>query len=342
MAIIDFKDNENLVSYMLTELRLSRIDHKFLESLRQYARTKKQITSNQDNLFKKILGKYHRQFIKKEFFLEKLLSLNWSCTVVPSSPLYTEAYLLLENNKIIFRSPFNREFVNDLKKNPIYSMKWIRENKQYELDYGTSILRDLITITSKHFPKYNLCPILKNIIDETTKYSDVKYWDPTLVASDGKLFLYATNNFLMDSISDIDFNFDIKTIADLTQYGINIDASVTDYIIKNTNILPKKVQFASQFNPVVEKTDMAELINWLKEFEVDAVMGHWNSTEITDLLKLAGISSYNMSNSKLNIKQEDHNKIVMFNFKSFDLAYYKPYRFYKLVKFVNSQPITIK
>jgi hypothetical protein len=250
--------------------------------------------------------------------------------------------LLLENNKIIFRSPFNREFVNDLKKNPIYSMKWIRESKQYELNYSTNILRDLVTITSNHFPKYNLCPALENILKEVNNYSDVKYWDPTLVQSNGKLFLYAINSFLMDAISNINLEFDIKTISDLTQYGINIDSSVTDYIINTKNVLPNKVKFASQFNPIVEKTDLPDIIDWLKELECDAVLGVWNTSEIPDKLKLAGIASYNITDSKVNIKQDEHRKIVVFNFKSFDLVYYKPYRLYKLVRFVNSQPITIK
>ena len=173
---MDFKTLEDLATFMLIDIRLSRYDLQFVNNLTNMIGVKKTITTNQDNLFRKIALKYRRQFTQHKFDIDTLLLLSWECNVIESSPQYTNASITILKDKIIFRSPFNQGFLKALKKNPIYSMEWDRDKRQYEIKYGPTTLKMLITLSADHYEVIDYCPITKNIINSLSEYESVKYW----------------------------------------------------------------------------------------------------------------------------------------------------------------------
>jgi hypothetical protein len=328
---------------MLSNLRLSRVDHKFLVSLKSFAYDKKQVTTNQYDLFKKIINKYSKQLSKNNFDITDLLELKWSCTLIESSPAYTETYIKLSDSKIITKSPYNKDFVSALRKNPIYSLMWNRELKQHELDFNTNNLRDLIELATRSYPVVNYCDNIQALLNKIKSYEDVKHWNPTLVYKNELLYIGASNSFVMDAIENIELNFNLDTLSNLSTHGITIDKSVIDHVISTTEYSQKQVLFSAQFDPMVEVTDIQSVILWLSELKCDVVFGNWRETSnINKMLAEVNIPCYNSVELRNKTIKDEFKKPVMFSFKSFDTLFLKPQRLHKIIRFVNSQPIDIK
>ena len=88
---MDFKTLEDVGTFMLINIRLSRYDLQFVNNLTNMIGVKNTITTNQDSLFKKIALKYRRQYVQQKFDIDTLLLLPWKCNVIESSPQYTNA-----------------------------------------------------------------------------------------------------------------------------------------------------------------------------------------------------------------------------------------------------------
>jgi hypothetical protein len=200
---MDFKTLEDVATFMLINIRLSRYDLQFVNNLTNMIGVKNTITTNQDNLFRKIALKYKRQFTQQKFDIDSLLLLSWQCNLIASSPQYTHASISIIKDTIIFKSPFNKSFLNALKKNPIHSMEWHKDKRQYEIKYGPTTLKMLLSLSADHFDDIDYCPITTNIINSLSEYESVKYWKPTLVCKNGNFYVVAINEVLNDIIKDI-------------------------------------------------------------------------------------------------------------------------------------------
>ena len=66
--MVELNNKEQVIYYMVTNLRLSRYDIRFLQNLEKISSVKKRITSNQVELVDKLIEKYERQFVKNQMF----------------------------------------------------------------------------------------------------------------------------------------------------------------------------------------------------------------------------------------------------------------------------------
>jgi hypothetical protein len=106
--MVELKTAEHIAHFMMGNISLSRFDKKFVESLQLL----KQVTTNQVELFYRIIYKYRRQLSKHELDADVLIHLPWTMKVVESAPQYTDGHLSIEDNQIIFKCPFNRSFID--------------------------------------------------------------------------------------------------------------------------------------------------------------------------------------------------------------------------------------
>ena len=200
---MDFKTLNELATWMLSNIRLSRYDDQFVNNLTLYITQHNRITSNQDLLFRKVAGKYKKQFSQLKIEVEEVLTRPWDVKVVESIAEYTGASIKIENDKLILRSPFNKNFLTALKKNPVYSLEWIKDRRQYEGEYSHTNLKELMYLTADHYSILNYCDTVKQIIDSLSVYENVKYWVPTLVYK-GHFYIAALNEHLYEAIKDIE------------------------------------------------------------------------------------------------------------------------------------------
>jgi hypothetical protein len=340
---MDFKTLEDVGTFMLINIRLSRYDLQFINNLTNLIGIKNNITTNQDSLFRKIALKYKRQFTQQKFDIDTLLQLPWKCNIIESSPQYTNASVSIIKDKIIFRSPFSKGFLTALKKDPIHSMEWHKDKRQYEMEYGVTVLKSLITMSADHFDTIMYCTITRQIIDSLSDYETVKYWEPTLIYNNGYFYIAACNEILYNNIKDIPLTNDLKMVADYVQYGINISNSVIEHFVKFED--PMKVDFAVRYRVECEITDIAKTIKWLGELGCDGLTE--STTTASRQLFLLNQPTEDLIND-LNIDLIRDRSLLQSYDKPVMIHYYRSYGYmdppvslFKIVKCVNSSPVNL-
>jgi len=339
---MDFKTLEDVGTFMLINIRLSRYDLQFVNNLTNMIVIKNTITSNQDSLFRKIAVKYRRQFTQQKFDIDSLLLLPWKCNVVESSPQYTHASIAILKDIIVFRSPFNKNFLNALKKNPIYSMEWHRDKRQYEIEYGPTTLKMLCSLSADHFESIDYCPITKDIINSLSEYESVKYWEPTLVYNNNYFYIAALNEVLHDAIKDIPLTNDLMMVADYVQYGISISDSVIEHFMKTED--PLKINLAITYRVECDIKNLDKTLKWLSELGCDAVT---ESSKFTSkqLFSFYGSDEHLFDNLKIDLIKDQtnisaYNKPVMMQYRTYGFNE-PPTGLFKIIKCVNSEPINL-
>ena len=332
---MDFKTLNELATWMLSNIRLSRYDDQFVNNLTLYITQHNRITSNQDLLFRKVAGKYKRQFSQLKIEVEEVLTRSWDVKIVESITEYTGASIKIENNKLILRSPFNKNFLTALKKNPIYTLQWVKDRRQYEAVYSHTNLKELMYLTADHYSTLSYCEQVTQIIESLSVYENIKYWTPTLVYK-GHYYIAALNEHLYEAIKDIEITDDLKTIATLVKYGVVIDQSVKDHLLETE--LPAKVRLATNFQVEIELKDTQLAIEWLEEFGCDA---------ICEPKAFLTNSKLDIHNTDINVCKnpkdlKDYvNPVIVYQRGHFSLVNETPMKLFKIIKFVNSEPIDL-
>jgi hypothetical protein len=338
---MDFKTLEDVGTFMLINIRLSRYDLQFVNNLTNMIGVKNTITTNQDSLFKKIALKYRKQYTQQKFDIDTLLLLPWKCNVIESSPQYTNASISIIKDKIIFRSPFSKSFLTALKKKPIHSMEWLKDKRQYEISYGPTTLKELITMSADYFNTIDYCSITRQIIDSLSEYESVKYWEPTLVYNNGYFYVAACNQILYDTIQNIPLTNDLKMVADYVQHGIKISPSVIEHFVNFEN--PMKVALAVNYRIECEINDLADTIKWLSEMGCDGITEPNRGTKQLFLLNGSTEALLEELNVEIIKNQSDlnsYNKPVIIHYRSYGFME-SAHKVFKMIKCVNSEPVNL-
>ena len=333
--MVELKSIEQLLYFMKGHIQLSRYDEKFIENISSLST----VTTNQVILFHKLISKYRRQFFKHELFVEKLLELPWSVTVVESSPQYTDGHITIIDDVIYFRCPFNRNFIDEFRKVNLNSFVWNKVKRYYESPFNIYSLKILLGTAKRFFQNINYCDHTKSILEQLEPYKDVKYWQPTLIERNGNLFIAASNNALEDALGELKLSFDDTTLLTLSKYGVTID----EVFYKDN----PKLKFICEYSTTIEQNDILKLIEWLLDIKCDMVI-------------LSGINSTNPIKKKF-IEELVNNNLpycdIFFNVpkttKNYDNAVYVKFkkngegssdiiRPSKIITITNSNSIEIK
>lgn len=336
--MVELKTAEHIIHFMKSGvLSLSRYDDRFISNLQIL----KQVTTNQVELFYKLIYKYRRQLAKHGFDADNLIQLPWVMPVVESTEAYTDGHVEIVDNMITFKCPYNRSFIDAFRKQPMNHFQWHRENRQYESKFGTHALKILLETASTVYKKVHCCEHTTKIIDSLKQYEKVKYWQPTLVRVNNNLMIVATNQYIDEALSDIPLNDDPVTLSRLAFYGITIDSSVHD----NSD----RMNFISSMHSTMEMVDIINIVPWLKEIGCDCVymsgpsiISHTKQQLMTllDAEKIKYFDSVNQFSRTPSTAQYDFPVLVRFK-KSLDSSF-DPYKVGKIIQLVNSQPINIK
>jgi len=336
--MVELKTAEHIIHFMKSGvISLSRYDDRFISNLQIL----KQVTTNQVELFYKLIYKYRRQLSKHGFDADNLIQLPWTMPVVESTEAYTDGHVEIVNNTITFKCPYNRSFIDAFRKQPMNMFQWNRENRQYESKFGTHALKILLETASTVYKKVHCCETTVKIVDSLKQYGGVKYWKPTLLRVNGNLMIVATNQYIDEAITDIPLNDDPFTLSRLAFYGITIDPSLHD----NSD----RMKFISSMHSTLEMTDVINIVPWLKEIGCDcvymsgpSVISH-SKQQLTALLaeeKIKYFDTVNQFSRTPSTAQYEFPVLVRFK-KSLDSSF-DPYKVGKIIQLVNSQPINIK
>lgn len=259
----DLLSKEHLIYFMqLGYLRLSKFDLNFVTNLNLNIIQNKPITTNQVELLNKLVEKYKKQLLKHGFNNDLLNSLPWTSKLINSDPNFTNVFISLDNNQIIFRSPFNKKFLQEFRTLNYNPYVWSRDKKYYSCDFSSVSLKILYDIVPRYFTEINYCTELEKIINDVETLRDC-IWQPTLVRVNNNHYIFATNERLNNELEQISLDDSMNTLSELAEYHIKVDNSVL-----NNN---KKLVFASNFNPEISTDEIADLIDYLIELKCDCI-----------------------------------------------------------------------
>ena len=329
---------EHLIHYMVTHMSLSSYDHKFLSNLTEALICLKPITSNQAALLTKVTEKYNRQFIKHELVMSDMLSLPWNNSPVPSLPSYTRAYLYLNDELLLLRSPYKTLLVKKLR--ALGQGSWSHDTREWMFPYNEPTLRQVVMTLNEFFTDVDYCENIKEALATVNTYDNLHMWDPTLVKVNGNLMVVALTESLCNAISDIVLCTDMPTLARLVSYGITIDDGVLEDQLASEDII-----FATSRVVTVEQQDLVLLATNLAKIKCDyVVIDHtynFLKTKIQYLVNMLidmGIPHYDLASANDIATSQFGVSIEMGTNHGNEVLK----RVSKTIRLVNSKPVVIK
>jgi hypothetical protein len=301
--IIKPTTKEQLIYFMVNTISLGTYDRKFLVNVNE---TDKQMTTNQADLLDKIILRYHKQFAKHNINSAEMVNLPWSREPILSTTAYTHTHVSVDQDSIIIRSPYKREYVDALKKNKI-SIVWNKEDRLWKTVYCEQTLKYVLEQTEKYYTNINYCDTIKNVINEFIEYEDCLYWDPTLVYKN-KYYIAGINELLNNAIKEDIDNIDYSTIARLVSYGISIDKTVDEQLIKTIGEDERSIkylEFSKDLNPILDIFNLDEVIDYLQCIKTEAVLIPNSGTSDKKSIKKSLLDKLSKSNIKVILEIKD-------------------------------------
>jgi len=261
--------------------------------------------------------------------------LKWHVELVPTEKTFLNAYISIEDNILVLRSPFNTHFIQDFRKLHDNVFVWDKNSRTYRSEYSTHALKLLLGAVNRHFKDVAFCPVVSSLLEDIQGHDNC-VWEPTLKKINDQYIIVAINKQLHEVIKDIELNNDPLTLQKLSTYGIKIDTSVTN----NDRFL----EFAGSFDNLIDIDDLDAVIDWITALGSNIIFARRNqilynrqvNDEIRKKLKERNITIYNLEDT-------EQPGIV---FKGLHTAHY-PYssdykKVAKIVSLVNSRPIQVK
>lgn len=267
-----FTSKEQVLHFMNKgEIKMSNQDASFFSTIYGLIYRNKQITSNQDQLFNKLLVKHKTQLKRKGFIAAKLCELPWvKANIIASQEDFSKANIKLVDNTLYLRTPFNKKFVSEL--NGIYAnpFVWNTGGRNYQAVFSTRALKIAVNVAKKHFKSINFCPALTEVMSQVPPIEG-SFWRPTLVKAKNGFYISSCNNILNDKIQNIELNDDPVTFFALSKLGINIDPALIgdNKFAKFAANHYNEVSVNSAFNA---DESIGELAEWLHKLSITKVI----------------------------------------------------------------------
>jgi hypothetical protein len=195
----------------------------------------------------------------------ELKALEWNSTLVESTTEYTGASVVLLNDELTFRVPFNKTFISKFREVKDNTFAWDKERKVYRTTFSTSALKITTQVLHKFFPSVRYCDELSAILNSLAELeAGTTVWNPTLCKVNDRLVVAACNARLGELIEGMELSLDATVLFKLSQMGIDIDpAIISDY---------PKLQFAANNVYEAEIVDVENVIGWMKNIGCENVV----------------------------------------------------------------------
>jgi hypothetical protein len=260
--MITFINKEQLLHFMSKgAVKMSNQDAHFFQNLYGLITRKKQVTSNQVELFNKLVVKYKNQLKRRGIKIADLLDLTWKTSIIESEKKFTIPNIKLEDGTLFLRTPYKTKFVsefNSIKYNPF---EWSTGSRNFQAPISTYALKLAITIVNKHFDSLDLAPEVQEVISQCPQI-EAKFWKPTLTKTN-HYYIAASNKVINDLVKDIDLNDDPKTFYQLSKLGIDIDPQL---IGDN-----KFAKFAAHHYNEVTEDQFLQVAEWMSMLGITTV-----------------------------------------------------------------------
>lgn len=245
-----------LYFFMKGTIRLSEYDSRFLSNLLSIIDKKNRVTSNQADLFDRLVNKYARQLTKQGFHKDTLLRLNWKTEVVTSSDEYIGALVQLVDDELQIRVPFNKKFIQDFRKDIENSFIWDTDLKIYRSPFNTSALKAAWYTLPKFFPSVTFSDNLQRLVAEIKNLEGL-FWQDIILPVTGRVMFSSAYPILHELVDKIGYDITFDNLQQLSLLGVEIHGSLTAN--------RPDLKFASEFHAEVDIDDFDEVVEYIKQ-----------------------------------------------------------------------------
>jgi hypothetical protein len=255
---------EHLLYFFLQgKISLSQYDYKFMVNLQTMIHNSHRVTSNQAELFDKLISKYAKQLSKAALVKEELKVLPWKSMVVQSTPEYTGANVYLFDDVITVRVPFNKNFISAFRTLDDNPFQWIKEEKLYRAPFSTLAFKLLYNFLPKFFTVINYCETLSSILEDLKPYEGL-IWEPTLMNINGRILLGAANPVVAELISNIDLTISADNLYKLAGFQLPVHSNFYGN--------DPKLKFAYEYQTEVDIDNLTQVAAWMRMLKVQRVI----------------------------------------------------------------------
>ena len=335
--MITFVNKEQLLHFMSKgAVKMSNQDAHFFQNLYGLISRKQQVTSNQVELFNKLVVKYKNQLKRRNIKIADLLDLPWKTSIIQSEKKFTIPNIKLVDGILVLRTPYKTKFVREFNSITHNPFEWNTGSRNFQAPVSTYALKLANTIVNKHFDSFELSPEVQTIMDQCPTI-DAKFWKPTLTKTN-HYYIAASNPIIDELVKDIELNDDPKTFYQLSKLGVDIDPQL---IGDN-----KFAKFAAHYYNEVTEDQFLQVAEWMSMLGITTVLfprgreSHRQTpgatSSIINVLKSALIKYCVRITPKTNDKEE----MVLFLMHSYASKSFYP-NVTKQLHFKNNTPIKI-
>lgn len=234
------KTRDDAIFWMLHNIRFSRYDRKFLNSIwsKRLARDLP-VSPKQSDVITDMFGRYRSQLVMFNITPETLISLPYKNP--PDTILEPKNYEMFvgDDSRIYFMSPFNKELVDlwRAQRNHYESeAEWNPELKTWSESISAHSLRCFLTFRERQnivpLSEFKLCDDLEEFVRDGNLGTKAQW--QTLVRWNGaSLLINCINEHLAAALPD-ELSLDPGCLLELQGLGVDIDASIVDAITDDT------------------------------------------------------------------------------------------------------------
>ena len=245
-----------LYFFMKGTIRLSEYDSRFLSNLLSIVDKKNKVTSNQADLFDKLVNKYARQLTKQGFHKDALLRLDWKTEVVPSSDEYTGALVQLIDDELQIRVPFNKKFIQEFRKDIAISFIWDPDFKIYRSPFNTSAFKAAWYTLPKFFPSVTFSENLQQLVADIKTYEGL-FWQNIILPVNGRVMFSSAYPILHELVDKIGYDITFDNLQQFSLLGVEIHGSL---IVDRPDL-----KFASELYTEVDIDDFEQVTEYIKQ-----------------------------------------------------------------------------
>jgi hypothetical protein len=294
------KNKEQLLYFFLGgKISLSQYDYKFMANLQTMIQNNARVTSNQAELFDKLISKYNKQLVKQGFVKEELKALPWKTLVVESTSDYTGASVRVINNDIIIKVPFNKAFISQFRALQNNEYAWDRDEKLYRTKFTTQSFKLAYNNLPMFFSTVKYCDSLQKILDQLEEYKHL-VWNPTVKKMNNNMLLVASNEVLGSIITNEDLIITPTNLFKLANMGVTIDPEIYEQ--------DEKLKFAASTTYVTDINDYEITISWMRNIGCEnVILGRgirsvsWKE-ELTAMIEKYGMKAYGPLGYNVNLQ----------------------------------------
>lgn len=232
------KYREHYWQWMYQNLRFSRYDRKFIHDVyHKKIVGQKPLSPNQAETWEMIVFKYQRQIQEQHLDPDVILAAAWEIAPRPPVPDHDRHELLLRDNILVMRSPYDKSTVDAWRefraRRNLSDVIWDPDTKEWLIPVTAVTLKTMVEYCQSSRSKYTIHDSVIDLLDEVLLTTSADQWRVSAKLVNDRIIINCANEPLLAALPG-KLDVGLPILETLTQAGIEIDVDLRHRCYKIT------------------------------------------------------------------------------------------------------------